>query len=83
MQGIQVKVTPNSSIQGHQNYSRVFTMAAPRQPLRTLKINKGNKKPNMFKGPYPEAPPGKKVRFQDGTIQLPIHGNGINLLVGD
>ena len=58
-------------------------MEAPQKPLRPTKIYKGKKKPNMFKGPKPEAPPGKKVRFQEDTVRLPIYGDGINPLIDD
>ena len=37
----------------------------------------------MFKGPEPEAPPGKKVRFQKDNVLFPIYGDGINPLVYD
>ena len=58
-------------------------MEAHQKPLRPTKIYKVKKKPNMFKGPKPEAPPGKKVRFQEDTVRLPIYGDGINPLIDD
>ena len=58
-------------------------MAAPQQPLCPPRRRKGKKRPNLYSGPEPEAPPGEKIKYSEDTMRLPIYGDGINPLVDD